>query len=101
MTEGRQRLGIVALLFIQTLILYMSINNFFEISIFCTATHEPALEYFGAIHWVYAGLLLLGLVSLAWRRIRLVYAASLLLSLLVLPAQAWLVDEDRLYCDAP
>lgn len=100
MTETEQRLGVIILLIFQALLAILSFGGVWAIGIFCTATREPALEVFGSVHFVYAGLFLIGLVALAWRRLRLVYAIALALSLLALPIQAWLVHEERLYCDA-
>lgn len=100
MTEAEQRLGVIILLFFQALLAIFSFNGVWAIGIFCTATHEPALESFGSIHFVYAGLFLLGLIALGWRRLRLPYAAALALSLTALPVQYWLVHEKHLYCDA-
>lgn len=100
MTETEQRLGVILLLFLQAFLAILSFNGVWAISIFCTATRDPALDAFGWLHVVYAGLFLLGLIALMWQRLRLPYAIALALSLLALPVQYWLVHEERLYCDA-
>jgi cytochrome c oxidase subunit IV len=100
MTEAEQRLGVILLLFLQALLAILSFNGVWAISIFCTATRDPALDAFGWIHFVYAGLFLSGLLAIMWRRLRLPYAIVLALSLLALPVQYWLVHDERLYCDA-
>lgn len=100
MTEARM-IGLVSsLLIFQALLAFISFDPGWTINIFCSATHEPALELFGLIHTIYAVLFLIGLASLKWPRFRLFYAVAITLSLLALPVQAWLVQEERLYCDS-
>lgn len=100
MTEAEQRLGTISLLFLQALLAILSFNGVWAISLFCTASHDPALRAVGYVHVVYAALFLIGLVAIGWRGLRLPYAIALALSLTALPIQYWLVHEKRLYCDA-
>jgi len=100
MTEARE-IGLVSVLLIfQSLLAIISFDPSWTINIFCSATREPALELFGLIHAIYTVLFLVGLASLMWQRLRLFYIIAIALSLLALPVQAWLVQEERLYCDS-
>jgi hypothetical protein len=93
--------GVTVLLVLQVALLMLSFDALWMIFIFCTATNVPWLGNFGLIHFAYLGLLVLGFASLWWRRGRLIYIALVSVALLALPAQAWMVRHDFLYCDGP
>lgn len=94
-------IAVCVLIGVQAVLFWVSLQAAFEISVFCTATRVPSLELFGYVHLTYLVLLLFGLLSLVWSRIRLAYILLISLALVALPVQVWLVKNDRLYCDAP
>jgi len=93
--------GVVALLGCQALLLWLSLDVFFKIGAFCTGAGSRLLSLFGYVHFAFAALLLLGLVSLARPALRLPYLVAIAVALTALPVQAWLVDHHYLLCDAP
>lgn len=100
---ARQKIKLATVLLLlagQGVLAWLSMGPLAEISLFCTGA-KGRLEFFGFLHLLFAGLFVLGLVSLAWSRIRLVYAALIVVSLLALPVQARLVDRGQLHCDGP
>lgn len=73
-----------------------------EISVFCTGpASSPLSLLFGLLHLLFVGLLLVGVVSLAIPRLRMLYIALLAAALIMLPAQAMLVSDGALTCDGP
>lgn len=91
---------VAALLLLQFIALLLSER--FLWSIFCTGPASSNLGmFFGLVHLLFLGLLILGLVSLFAPRGRLAYITLMLLTLPLLPAQAWLVEQGKLSCDAP
>jgi hypothetical protein len=93
---------VVLMLIVQVLVLVLTLNTHFEISIFCTGPRTSWLSWaFGLLHFSFLGLLALGMASLAWRPARPAYLILILLGLAVLPVQAMLVHSDTLKCDGP
>ena len=92
---------VLLLLAVQGGLAWMSMGPLSKISVFCTGTRSSSLEAFGYVHVLFAGLFVLGLISLIWTRMRVVYAALIVASLLALPVQASLVDRGQLHCDGP
>ncbi len=85
----------------QLAILWWSLDGFLALSVFCTVATTPMLWVFNGLHYVYAGLALLGLLSLRWARARLPYLMLLLVTALALPVQLWPVQHGYLTCDGP
>lgn len=98
--EGRKWFAIGAMLVLQICLCWLSLSEVMAMSIFCTGPRLPSLAWFGYIHFVFAGIFLLGLASLPWPRIRMPYIVLLLLTLPALPLQIWLVGQGYLGCDA-
>jgi hypothetical protein len=100
MIGSRGRWPVAALLLVQFLALSLSDRSLW--SIFCTGPASSNLGmFFGLVHLLFLGSLILGLVSLFAPRARVAYIALMLFALPLLPAQAWLVDQGRLTCDVP
>jgi hypothetical protein len=97
---SRGRWAVAALLLVQLVALLLS--DRFLWSIFCTGSAPSNLgTFFGLVHLLFVGLLMLGLVSLFAPRARMAYITLLLVALPLLPAQAWLVEQGKLTCDVP
>jgi hypothetical protein len=101
--KGRAGIAsVAALLLLQIVLFWLSMDEFMEISVFCTGgTNNPLGWLFGMIHLLLLGLLFLGLLSLRVPEFRLPYIGLLAAALLTLPAQASLVEHHQLSCDAP
>ena len=93
--------AVVTLLIAQVVLFWLSLDAVMAISMFCTVTTGRSPPIFGYVHLVYLILFLVGLASLFWQRARLPYVAAISIALLALPAQVWLLENDRLHCDAP
>jgi hypothetical protein len=93
--------AVLAGLSIQIALCWGSLDEWFQISMFCTGTDDPRWEWLGFVHLAYFGLFLLGGVALGWRGLRIAYLVLLPLSLLALPVQVALLDRGIFYCDGP
>jgi len=100
-TQDRRGAALVAfLLLLQWALLWLSMDAYVEISVFCTGPASSGLSLpFGLLHLLFLGLLLLGVVSLAAPGLRLSYIALLAAALAMLPVQAVLVSDGVLTCD--
>jgi hypothetical protein len=100
---GRRGLLLVAaLLAVQLGVLVASFGPWLQVSIFCTGPRSSTLAgLFGAVHMLFAGLLLVGALSVRFPSLRLPYAALLVVGLTALPMQASLVSNGQLKCDLP
>ena len=93
---------VVFMLILQIVVLFVSLEAYPEISIFCTGPATGWIQSaFGLLHISFLGLLALGMASLAWRAARPSYLILILLCLVVLPVQAVLVQSHVLTCDGP
>jgi hypothetical protein len=98
MIGSRRWWPVAALLLVQFVAL--SLSNRFLWSIFCTGPASSNVGiFFGLVHLLFLILLMLGLVSLLASRARGAYITLMLVSLPLLPAQAWLVEQGTLTCD--
>jgi hypothetical protein len=87
---------------LQLVILFLSLGPLLEISAFCSGTAEDQLaDIFGGVHLLLLFLLVVGVCSLRFRRLRLTYSALLVITLSALPVQALLVSHGQLHCDLP
>jgi hypothetical protein len=87
---------------LQLIILFFSLGPLVEISAFCSGTAGDRLaSIFGGVHVLLLFLLVVGVCSFRFKRLRLPYAASLLIGLCALPVQAQLVSDGQLHCDIP
>ena len=98
--EVRQRTLIYALLILQVVIFLTSVE-WSQISLLCTLSTSKQWGWIAYIHGMFLALLLLGLISFIWPRLRLWYVVLLCLGLAVLPLQARLVEQGVLFCDGP
>src|SRR6476646_8074935 len=101
--KGRAGIAsVAALLLLQIVLFWLSMDEFMEISVFCAGgTNNPLGWLFGLIHFLFLGLLFLGLLSFRVSELRLAYVGLLAAALLALPAQASLVERQQLSRDAP
>ena len=96
------RLAVIFMLVVQVVILLVSLETYYEISIFCTGPESSSLSWtFGLLHFAFIGLLVLGLASLARQAARPFYLILTLVGLSALPVQAVLVHSNVLQCDLP
>jgi hypothetical protein len=93
--------AVIVLLVVQMALFWLSLDAFMDISIFCTATNNFWLKFFGLIHFAYVILFVVGVASLSFKRARIPYIVLTVLASAALPAQAWLLANDYVYCDAP
>lgn len=99
--DQRLKVAVWALLGLQLLLLWLSIDAVLAISVFCTGTKSLPLNLFSLLHFAYAALLLLGVASLLLRAARKPYAIGIVVTLAALPLQYWFVGLGYLYCDGP
>ena len=101
--QDRRGTALVAfLLLVQGVLLWLSMDAYKAISLFCTGPSSSGLSLpFGLLHLVFLALLLLGLMSLFVSRLRLPYIALLTAALLLLSIQPVLVWNGILSCDGP
>ena len=93
--------ALVTLPIIQAAVLILSLDGYYEISVFCTGPQFSVLSpFFGLPHILFLGLLALGLASLIWRATRPVYFVLAVVGSAALPVQAMLVHKHVLTCDA-
>jgi hypothetical protein len=93
---------IAALLALQFAALIVASGPLLEMSIFCTGPASSTLGgFFGILHLLFLAAFVCGLLALLIPRLRFPYALFLLVALPSLPAQAWLVANDKLTCDFP
>lgn len=70
-------------------------------SMFCAVGDDGIGDAFSSLHFVFLLLLPLGLASLRFARLRIVYAIILVLSLATLTQQKAMMNAGHLHCDAP
>ena len=99
-TELRKRLLTGALVLLQLATFWVSMDSA-EISVFCTIAVSTQWAWIAYIHLLFAALLLLGLASIFFARLRIGYVVLLAAGLAVLPLQAHLVERGDLRCDVP
>jgi hypothetical protein len=101
--QGKAGTALVgALLLMQATLFSLSMDSLVQISIFCTApASSPWSLPFGLLHVLLLCLLIVGLVSLHFVRLRLFYIVLAIAALSALPIQASLVSKGTLWCDAP
>jgi len=93
---------VLFMLIIQVVVLAVSMNNYYEMTIFCTGPATGWIQWtFALLHLSFLGLLALGVVSLVWRAARPAYLILIVLGLAGLPIQATLVHSHVLKCDLP
>ena len=89
-----------ALLLLQVGLAGLSTDSLWQISVFCTApASSPWSLVFGLVHALLLGLLIFGLFSLHFVRLRLPYIALVTAALIALPIQALFVTRGTLWCD--
>lgn len=94
--------AVVFMLIVQLVVLFVSWDTYYEITIFCTGPATGWIQWtFALIHLSFLGLLVLGLASLVWLAARPAYLILILLGLAALPVQAMLVHSHVLKCDLP
>lgn len=101
--QGHRGAAVVSmLLIIQAALLWASFDAYPQISVFCTGPAESRVGLlFGLLHILLLGLLLVGVLSLTYVRLRMAYIVLLGAVLIMLPIQARLVSESVLGCDSP
>lgn len=70
-------------------------------SMFCAVGDDGIGDAFSSLHFVFLLLLPLGLASLRFARLRIVYAIILVLSLATLTQQKAMMNAGHLHCDVP
>lgn len=70
-------------------------------SMFCAVGDDGLGDAFSSLHFIFFLLLPLGLASLRFARLRIVYAVILFASLAALTQQQSLLSDGHLHCDAP
>jgi hypothetical protein len=99
---GSRIVALVAImLVVQAFLFWLSLTELETISVFCTASRSAPLAAVGYAHLVYFVLFAIGSAALRLPRLRVPYLVATSAALLLLPAQAWLVDAGYLYCDGP
>lgn len=94
--------AVVFMLILQVVALWVGLNGYAEITVFCTGPANGWIQWaFALLHLSFLGLFALGIASLIWRRVRPVYLILILLCLAALPVQAILVHAHVLKCDLP
>ena len=94
--------AVASMLFLQVVVLSVSLDAYYEISVFCTGPASSWLSWvFGLLHLSFLALLALGMASLAWRAARPAYLVMIVVGLAILPIQATLVHSGILKCDFP
>lgn len=84
------------------LLLSLDAGAYARLSIFCTGPASSRIGLaFGLLHLLFALLVPLGIASLRFARLRVVYAGLLLAALALLPVQVHLVEQGRMTCDGP
>ena len=87
---------------LQLVMLCVSIGPLVEMSPFCSGTGADRLaSIFGGVHALLLLLLVMGVCSIWFTRLRLPYLALVLIGLCALPVQVWLVSHGQLHCDLP
>lgn len=101
LTHGRIGTALVAiLLLIQVALFWLSLDALMQVSVFCTAPASSSWSLaFGIVHILLLALLLIGLLSMRFVRLRLAYIALVIPALLALPVQAAFVSNGSLWCD--
>jgi hypothetical protein len=90
------------LLAMQVTLLCLGMGQLPQITFFCTAPASSPLSVpFGLLHLLLLCLLIVGLPSLHFVRLRLYYVVLFIAVLSALPIQAALVSNGTLWCDAP
>lgn len=95
---------VTAILIVQIVLFLLSMDAgaYAKISIFCTGPASSRFGFlFGSLHLLFVPFLLIGLLSLKFTRLRLLYAGLLAVSLGILPIQAAFVSRGTLTCDSP
>jgi hypothetical protein len=104
MKTGRSKVSLIAVLFalaVQVVVLLLSFEGLWRLSVFCAAANTPSYSWVGYLHVGFLVLLIVGLISIRLPRLRVVYLPLICLGLLALPLQARLLAEDKLHCDGP
>ena len=70
-------------------------------SMFCAVGDDGLGDAFSSLHFIFLLLLPLGLASLRYARLRIVYAVVLFASLAALTQQQSLLNDGHLHCDVP
>lgn len=70
-------------------------------SMFCAVGDDGVGDAFSSLHFVFLLLLPLGLASLRFARLRIVYAIVLVISLATLTQQRAMMESGHLHCDGP
>lgn len=70
-------------------------------SMFCAVGDDGIGDAFSSLHFVFLLLLPLGLFSLRFAKLRIVYAVILALSLAVLTQQGRMIEAGHIHCEAP
>lgn len=92
-----------ALIVLQLAVLVWTVTSDLGVyySPFCSAGNDRLANAFGNLHMALLLALPLGLVSLKFRHLRVIYAIVLVLGLATLTQQKVLFDQGHLHCDAP
>ncbi|PKB25825.1 hypothetical protein B0I00_1032 [Novosphingobium kunmingense] len=97
---GRVTTGLILLqLGILIWTLTTAAGHFF--SMFCAVGDDGMGDAFSSLHFVFLLLLPLGLASLRFSRLRIVYAVILLVSLATLTQQRAMMEAGHLHCEGP
>lgn len=101
--KDRRGAGLVCgLLLVQIATLWWSMDKAPDISIFCTGPATSIIgTFFGILHMFLGFLLLVGLLSFHFVRLRIPYLVFLIILMAALPVQSMLVSHGTLSCDAP
>lgn len=91
-----------AMLALQLVILFLSMGPLIRMSAFCAGpAANPIASIFGGVHMLLLILLVVGVCSFRFTRLRLPYVTLLLIALCALSVQAHLVSLGELHCDLP
>jgi len=101
-TGPRGTAVIGALLAFQFALLIATSTGFMQMSVFCTGGPSSTLAtIFGIVHLFFLVLFVVGALSLLIPWVRATYALLFLMTVPMLPLQAWLVAAGKLTCDLP
>lgn len=83
------------------LIWSLTTNQGLAYSMFCAVGDDGLGDAFSSLHFIFLLILPLGLASLRFAKLRIVYAVILFASLAALTQQQSLLSDGHLHCDVP
>ena len=96
---SKSAMVVVLLLVVQLIILGMSFSGYDTISIFCSVPDKVGTEWVYWLHPVYGILLIVGLASLEWNRLRVIYIVLISVALPLLFLQSSMAERGLIHCD--